>query len=296
MRRVVQPIKQPVSVNDGDPLVVHGADGARPSQLIVFVHGLNGHQYKTWGNFPQLFLDCGQEDVGLYGYKSGFARIGRLTARFDQQTEELAHQLRDCGYSQIVLIGHSMGGLLCLAAIRHLIDTGASVAIHRIAGIVLVGTPQAGSTRVPFWAKWISPDLKLLAAHSAELLDIQRRFTDHVVASMFEQSYGRRFTIPTFAVIGTTDRWVDDMSSTLRVPSDQVKRVMGRHTDISKPTDSENAAFRFTRDRVSAALDFHRKSEEARESIQKRLSTLVYENFQGIEQQLANSMIGVEPQ
>ena len=296
MRRVVQPISQTVTVTDGDPLVVHGADGARPDKLIVFVHGLNGHQYKTWGNFPQLFLDCKREDVGLYGYKSGFARIGHLTARFDHQTEELAHQLRDCYYSQIVLVGHSMGGLLCLGAIRHLIDTGASTAIHKIAGIVLVGTPQAGSTRVPFWARWMSPDLKLLAAHSVALLEIQRRFTDHVVASMFEQSYGRRFTIPTFAVIGTTDLWVDDMSSTLRVPSDQVKRVTGSHTDISKPTDAENGAFRFTRDRVSASFDFHRKSEAARDSIQKRLSTLVSENFQGIEQQLANSMIGVEPQ
>jgi pimeloyl-ACP methyl ester carboxylesterase len=296
MRRVVQSINKPVAVEDGDPLVVHGADGTRPGQLIVFVHGLNGHQYKTWGQFPQLFLDGRKEDVGLYGYKSGFTRIGRLTARFDQQTEELAHQLRDCGYSQIVLIGHSMGGLLCLAAIRHLIDTSASATIHKIAGIVLVGTPQAGSTRVPFWARWMSPDLMLLAAHSAELLNIQRRFTDHVVASLFEQSHGRRFAIPTFAVIGTTDRWVDDMSSTLRVPSDQIKRVMGSHTAIAKPNDAENAAFRFTRDRVSVALEFHSKSEATRESIQNRLSTLVSENFQGVEQQLANSMIGVEPQ
>ena len=296
MRRFVQSADKPVTTTDGDPLIVHCSSRQPNAHLVLFVHGLNGHQYDTWGAFPQLFFACGAEDVGLYGYRTGFGRIGRLTATFDQQAEELGHQLRDCEYDQIVLVGHSMGGLLCMAAIRNLIDAGAVTTIHKIAGVVLVGTPQAGALGIPFWAKWMSPDLRLLAAHNATLTDIQRRFTDHVVVSMFEQSYGKRFTIPTFAVVGTTDRWVTDMSATLRVPSDQIRRISGSHTAISKPADENSAAYRFVRERVSSAFEFHHKSETTRESIQQRLSTLITENFQGQEQQVANSIIGVDPQ
>ena len=189
-----------------------------PGQLILFVHGLNGHRYRTWGRFPLLFRDHTHYDIGLYGYTSGYGRISKLSATFDMQAEELAHQLRDCAYPQIVLIGHSMGGLLCMAAIRNLLDGRAPAAIDRIAGLVLIGTPQAGSTRVPFWARCLSTDPRLLATHSATLTDIQRRFNDHVIVSLFPQSYGSRFTVPTFAIVGTNDRWVTDLSATLHIP------------------------------------------------------------------------------
>ena len=179
-----------------------------------------------------------------------------------------------------------------MAAIRNIIDCRAPSAMRRIAGLVLIGTPQAGSIQVPSWARWLSSDLRLLRAHSAALADIQRRFIDHVVVSMFEQSYGNRFVIPTFAIVGTSDRWVTDLSATLRIPSDQIKRIFGSHVDIAKPKDAQSAVFEFTHDRVGTSFSFHRAQEEAREDIHRRLSTLITENFRGTEQQVASSIIG----
>ncbi len=295
MRRIVQSVDTPAEGDSHEPIIIHGASETIPGQLVLFVHGLNGHRYKTWGRFPHLFMNDGQHDIGLHGYASGFGRLMNLSVTFDKQAEELAHQLRDCTYSQIALIGHSMGGLLCMAAIRNLIDGNSSSAIRRIAGLVLIGTPQAGSTSVPFWARWLSPDLRLLTAHSAALTDIQRRFIDHVVVSMFDQTHGSRFIIPTFAVVGTNDRWVTDLSATLRIPYDQIRRVFGSHIEIAKPVDAQSTAFEFAHDRVAACFTFHRELGQTRENIQRRLSTFITENFRGVEQQVASSIVGVDP-
>ena len=240
-------------------------------------------------------MDQSEYDIGLHGYVSGFGRASKLSATFDLQAEELAHQLRDCNYDQIAMIGHSMGGLMCMAAVRNLIDARAFSTIQRLACLVLIGTPQAGSVRVPFWARWLSHDLKLLAAHSATLTEIQRRFTDHVVVSMFEQSFGSRFVIPTFAVVGTADRWVTDLSATLRIPSEQVRRISGRHTDIAKPADSESEVFKFARDRVTASIAFHQDRNHKHREIRGRLSRFIDENLRGTEQLIASAIIGVDP-
>jgi pimeloyl-ACP methyl ester carboxylesterase len=124
MRRVVQSPETFVDSDAHEPIIVHGASETMPGQLILFVHGLNGHRYRTWGRFPLLFRDHTHYDIGLYGYTSGYGRISKLSAKFDMQAEELAHQLRDCAYPQIVLIGHSMGGLLCMAAIETYLTEG----------------------------------------------------------------------------------------------------------------------------------------------------------------------------
>jgi hypothetical protein len=120
-----------------------------------------------------------------------------------------------------------------MAALRNLIDARAFSTIERIACLVLVGTPQAGSIRIPFLARWLSRDLRLLAAHSTTLTEIQRRFTDHVVVTMFEQTFGSRYVIPTFAIVGTTDRWVTDLSAT-SIGIDLGKRVFHVHGQDAK--------------------------------------------------------------
>ena len=239
-------------------------------------------------------MDNGGHDIGLYGYTTGFGRIRKLSATFDRQAEELAHQLRDSTYAQIALVGHSMGGLLCMAAIRNLIDGRVPSAIRRIASLVLVGTPQAGATIIPFWARWLSPDLRLLAAHSAALTDIQRRFVDHVVVSDFQQLHGSRFLIPTFAVLGTNDRWVTDLSATLRIPSDQTKRVVGTHVNIAKPNDSHSPAYEFIQERIADSFSLHFRLERTRQEVQSRLSTFITHAFRGTEQKVATSILGVD--
>ena len=96
MRRIVQSPETLAHFDADEPIIVHGASESTPNQLVLFVHGLNGHRYKTWGRFPHLFSDLIQYDIGLYGYASGFERVSKLSATFDKQAEELAHQLRDC--------------------------------------------------------------------------------------------------------------------------------------------------------------------------------------------------------
>lgn len=294
MRRFVQKPDIAAVHEDNEPIVVHGASRKRSPQLLLFVHGLNGHPYKTWGRFPHLFFDNESYDVGLYGYASGFQRATKLSATFDKQAEELAHQLRDCGYTQIALVGHSMGGLMCMGAIRNLIDARSHQAVRRLSSLLLLGVPQAGSISVPIWATWFSRDLRLLRAHSKTLADIQRRFIDHVVVSDFEQSYGTRFVLPTFAVVGTKDRWVTDLSATLRIPSDQVRRISGTHTDIAKPRDDNSEVFGFARSKIADSMTSHNARTGEQDKVRRRLSSLIRDSFRGSEQIIANGIIGAK--
>src|SRR4051812_15145803 len=47
-----EPVKNG-SVHSDEPLILHKhASAPETTQSVIFVHGLNGHRYSTWGNFP----------------------------------------------------------------------------------------------------------------------------------------------------------------------------------------------------------------------------------------------------
>ena len=129
--------------------------------LVIFVHGFGGSRYgekSTWGNFPQfLFEDIPELDVGLYEYRTLFGRMASpgKSVSLPDEAEAFADIIRDRKeYQRVFLIGHSMGGLLCMAAIAHLLDSRQQDVILRIGGLILMATPQAGSQRVLFFADY----------------------------------------------------------------------------------------------------------------------------------------------
>jgi tetratricopeptide (TPR) repeat protein len=65
-----------------------------------------------------------------------------------------------------------MGGLLCMAAIAHLIDSRQEKALSRIGGLMLMATPQIGSQRVATLSDLGRREEALAAAQEA--VDIYR--------------------------------------------------------------------------------------------------------------------------
>ena len=95
----------------------------------MFIHGLGGKRYghrATWGDFPRyLFQDFPNLDVALVQYRTALGRV-QFWKSIDLADEGivLADAIRDLAeYKNVIIIAHSMGGLLTGAAIRYLLNT-----------------------------------------------------------------------------------------------------------------------------------------------------------------------------
>src|SRR5271157_5403041 len=126
----------------GEPLVIHlRSEPTRNRALMIFVHGLGGNRYgsgATWGFFPRfVFEDFPDVDVGLYQYRT---LLGRLkfweSISLPDEAEVFADLIRDVApYEAVILVGHSLGGLLCEAAMGSLLDTGQEQVLQKIGGM-----------------------------------------------------------------------------------------------------------------------------------------------------------------
>lgn len=225
-----------------ESLIVHSKTRSLNKGLIIFVHGLGGRRYRTWGSLPEfIFEDFPNLDVGLYEYASGIRRIQRSKSiSLPNHARELADTIRYSSYDPVILVGHSMGGILCKAVIKDLIDAqsrtySGELAVDKIAGLVMFATPQAGSLRVPRALAPLTKDGRVLRVHSTFTAEIDERFKDRVQTrdSSLGVEKGRVY-IPTYAAMATGDRWVDRLSASLGLPRDHTLYVRGTHTSLVK--------------------------------------------------------------
>lgn len=263
IRRVADRYAEPTDAPSllDQPLVVHQrVEPTTNDKLVIFVHGLGGSRYgsnSTWGNFPRfIFEDIPEIDVGVYQYRTLTSRL-HLTKSVSLQAEAsvFADIVRDqlASYNNIVLIGHSMGGLLCKAVIHCLVESGARNTLTRIGGLILMATPQLGSMRMPGFLSMFSYDARALKPHGEFVTKINRSFEDHIELDEKADTL-RKETIPTWAVEGVSDLWVDPLSSGIGLASSRRKVVRGSHTSIVKPSNKDADAYVWVKERVEIAL------------------------------------------
>jgi pimeloyl-ACP methyl ester carboxylesterase len=244
-----------------EPLVLHQRiEPTGNDKLVIFVHGLGGNRYgikSTWGNFPRfIFEDLPEVDVGLYQYRTSTGRFAfSKSVSLRDEARVFADLMRDqlSPYKNVVLIGHSMGGLLCKAVIHRLWETGDRDTLARISGLILMATPQLGSLRVPGFLSALSFDARALEAHGELVTQINRTFEDHIALDESINTL-RKVTIPTWAVEGVGDQWVDSLSAGIGLASSRRKVVRGSHTSIVKPPDKNADAYGWVRERIRIAL------------------------------------------
>ena len=214
----------------------------------------------TWGFFPKfLFEDLPQLDVGLYEYRTllGRAKFWKSVSLSDE-AEAFADIIRDIGqYQTIFLVGHSMGGLLCMAAIAHLIDSRQEKALSRIGGLMLMATPQIGSQRVATPLSWFAKDFLALKPHGGFVTDLHSTFMNNRVVLDDLRAQTGDIVIPTWAVLGTSDHWVDKLSAGLNIPASRKKSVRGSHKEIVKPATKTSDAYEYVHDRIKQVFTFN---------------------------------------
>ncbi len=264
MKLIVQSEFVPLSgagVGELPRLVIHRRTRvARNKAMVVLVHGLNGDRYGTWRNLPHfLYTDFGRVDLGLYAYPTALKRLRFWRSiELGVEAELLANSLRELvEYEHIILIGHSMGGLVARGAAAHYALTNQRKPQKRLAGIVTVASPILGSRRVPLIASLLSKDLRALAPHGAYLEQTAQALANHYRIGA-ELDTGHRRNLPQWAVRASDDYWVDRMSSTAGFPSEQVLTAAGSHTEVAKPETREEEVYRFISDAIESCCSARR--------------------------------------
>ena len=184
-----------------------------------------------WLRTPQDF------DIGLVNYPSGIKRYGHIVQRSLREiAEHLAVEISQLSPRRIVLVGHSMGGLIAKETVRHLDSRFGPASPHTssIAGIVTLGTPSAGSA----WAKTLilmpgAPrrDRSALSRHSSVQRGVEMFFSTRVDVGLGWTQWDR-LHLPLFSASASRDVAVEQMGAELGAPAQQRMILSGTHSGI----------------------------------------------------------------
>ncbi|ROV92565.1 hypothetical protein VMCG_08917 [Cytospora schulzeri] len=249
--------------NDGD-----GQEGARgplglrllhysPEPLIdlVFVHGLRGGSLKTWrkGNdprnvWPQLWLplESGLQNANIhsFGYDSDWASTKSSVLNIHDFGQSLLEEMRNSPYLRdgkkgpILLIGHSMGGLVIKKAF--ILAKDVPDFQERIRCIFFLATPHRGSDYAALLNNVLAVSGVLSQRHY-----ITDLMTGSTSAQLINEDFGRYANdLPVFSFyetlrtsIGISSCVIVDKSSAILGPGFRKQRVQylnSNHRDICK--------------------------------------------------------------
>src|SRR5258705_6593065 len=125
------------------------------------------------------------------------------------------------------LVGHREGGLLCKGAVCRLVEANDTESLKRLGGLILMATPQAGSLRAPKMLSFLSYDFQALKPHGSFVTRINSTFSNHIALDEGDVSRDKKTLLPTWAILGDSDRWVDELSAGLSLPDKRKKMVRG---------------------------------------------------------------------
>lgn len=170
-------------------------NSAGTHRTIVFVHGIEGDPVSTWTSdtfsWPKhaTSLNASVLSIGYASRIGGFRADMALIPRAKQLLVSLSTE--PCiEESSIVMVCHSLGGLVAKQMLRHACDNGAEFGWFRrqLVGIVFVATPHTGSAlaslvsafKVFLGAGDAIEDLASNAPYALDLAEWFRNVHDHL--------------------------------------------------------------------------------------------------------------------
>jgi hypothetical protein len=121
-----------------------------------------------------------------------------------------------------------------------------------------MATPQTGSQRVLTPLSWLSKDFYALKPHGDFVTGLQDTLVNNRVVLDDKRAQSGDIIIPTWAVLGASDHWVDKLSAGLNLPDARKRMVRGSHQAIVKPQSKQSDAYQFVRDRIQE-VDIQRR-------------------------------------
>lgn len=191
---------------------IRGCDNADRKLDVVFIHGLGGDAFETWRHgeddstsWPH-WVGVDFPDVGVWslGYAAGASKLARIKWSFGRGDRLTGHamplprrasQVLDLmaqtgiGQRPLILVGHSLGGLLAKQVLRDSADSGTGQQSRAISeqtrSVMFLGTPHNGSAlasilhrfRAAFGSTVAVEDLQAHDAHLENLYNWYRNKT-----------------------------------------------------------------------------------------------------------------------
>ncbi len=216
-----------------------------PQKLLLFVHGLAGSATKTWGIFDSLIKadpSLGDHSAKFFSYSTAWFRLPFMarSARIQELARSLQTYIKyNCrDFSEIVLITHSMGGLI---AKRYLLDELTLGRLDaRIKGLMLYAVPHNGSSlaSVSSLVSWGHHQVAQLQPYS-DVLD--------ALSNEWSRS-GLESVIRTIYVIGALDQIVDPRSASAFPGNFKIETLADKnHRSICKPNNIGDLTYKIFR-------------------------------------------------
>lgn len=201
-------------------------------KVILFVHGLSGSAEGTWGKMFELFRrdECFSEyHLDSYQYPTAKFRLpfGKKMPGIQDLAEGLKSYVNayHADKSDIILIGHSLGGLVLRQYITNELK---KPALTNIRAAIMIATPHTGASLASIGSNlsWGHTHLKQLAKGQ----DILRSILDDWAALNVESR------IDTLYVTGGSDAVVDRQSSMPYYGGVEFENLINYdHIDVIKP-------------------------------------------------------------
>lgn len=217
-------------------------------RLLVFVHGFNSAKDTAWGEFPNLIQkDPTFDDFNIhrFGYPTKSCRQvsdirnqGGLLASFLESAFTNTQQ----PYRQVVLVGHSMGGLVILEALLKLERDHLQLLREQDLKVLTFGTPYLGVENTEVLTLFCdNKQVNDMRALNDKLGELSRNWTQRF--NQNTASDGRETPqVPFYAFRGTTDQFVTETSA-CGYPQIPCQQVDGDHISIVKPTSRSHLAY-----------------------------------------------------
>jgi pimeloyl-ACP methyl ester carboxylesterase len=242
VNRLSQPVFK-VQPFDAAGFNLHIRPGEGSRQLVVLVHGFGGRGYATWGHVPERLFGGAEGlpvDVGVYDYRSAHRRLCGGTPELSFWSRQLRDHLRDIegAYSNIFLVGHSLGGVLIEAVAKEYLQARAMEgggSTMPLAALVLVAAPRAGSGWAAPVLEPLIREIRAMRRLTLRSAEVDEFFSSYVERHNIAAAPPGRTVLPMYAVVGGRDRLVSEFSAAFSIPERQKLRLTANHFSIVKP-------------------------------------------------------------
>lgn len=235
---------------------VQPTSGRSEKQLAVFVHGF-GSSAECWNPLLKLLKDdpkiAEAFDLACFEYPTQWFSFNplRRIPLLEEIAQSLAHFLADnsAGYSEITLIGHSQGGLVIQCFLVDMLGDGNGENLENIRQVILVATPNEGTSLISGVRKLIShfslnPQERSLRVLNPQIKKIRTIMSEKIVNAA--ESGANTWQIPIQAFGGLEDAIVVPASA--QGPFYNYRGIPGDHFGVIRPADHTDPRYRILAD------------------------------------------------
>jgi tetratricopeptide (TPR) repeat protein/predicted alpha/beta hydrolase family esterase len=235
---------------DDDLFRIPNAVDTEADTAVLFVHGFTGDGIGTWGEYPErLRNDPELAGIDLFFWQyptklNPFELVSRSFWSADPDIEMIGQSLRTLlgtrlsDYGRLMMVAHSMGGLVVQTFVIEEIERGAAEHLDRLTEIILYATPSGGleSARRFRWFKKQVADMSLVGPF---ITGLRKAWITHVDGRRADPARPWRFRLT--LVAGQRDKFVPEESSLEPFPLDEHEVVPGNHVELVKPEHSQRS-------------------------------------------------------